>query len=418
MDTKEKNISIGIDLCSDYSQISYFNHNLKEPVSVEFSGSMFIPTVVSKTIGKDEWFAGEDAEKSAKLGETFLVRDLLKKAIDKELVTVDDKTVMPISLLSGFFEYLIMSVKATAEADGVDYVCVTIADYNISLLNVIVKALESLGIQRDRIITLSHDESFIYYAFNQKEELRKNDNFLFEYGEDGLNVKRLYTTVERGTTIAMVHSDDFSEVAPFSMIKDKEFADSKLKEIASALFDKKSVSTVYLTGSAFGSDMSYPEFVKVICDRKRAFAGNNLYCKGACYAAYENTGNNVLRDVILACRERITTGIELKIQDHGRDKILRMIRPGTNWFGADCSFEFIVDDVSELELFLSPIDTREKQLVRISLNDLPKRPNKATRITLSFSFTSDSRCHMMVKDMGFGEFFASSGRIINEELLL
>ena len=82
------------------------------------------------------------------------------------------------------------------------------------------------------------------------------------------------------------------------------------------------------------------------------------------------------------------------------------------------SYLIIVDDMDELEIFLSPLGTREKQLVRVPLGDFPKRPEKATRITVSFSFTSDSRCHMMVKDKGFGEFFLSSGIVMNEELLL
>jgi hypothetical protein len=94
----------------------------------------------------------------------------------------------------------------------------------------------------------------------------------------------------------------------------------------------------------------------------------------------------------------------MKISDSGRDKILRMIRPGINWFGAECSYDFIVDDMKELELFLSPVDTKEKQVVRISLENFPIRPNKTTRVTLSLSFTSDSRCHLMLKDRGFGEF--------------
>ena len=111
-------------------------------------------------------------------------------------------------------------------------------------------------------------------------------------------------------------------------------------------------------------------------------------------------------------------GIELKILDRGKDKILRLVRPGINWFGVNCSYNLIVDDTEELEIFLSPVDTVEKQVVRVSLKDFPKRPRRTTLITLNISFTSDRRCHLMVIDKGLGEFFASSGRVINEEILL
>ncbi|MGN0711560.1 MAG: DUF5716 family protein, partial [Anaerovoracaceae bacterium] len=333
---------------------------------------------------------------------------------------VDDISVMPIELLEIYLDYILQSAKICGGGEVIDRVCVTLSDYNISVLNVIAKAMENIGISRDRLVTSSHDESFIYYAASQKEELWKNDVFLFDYGEKGLAVKRMYTANERGTRIIMVHTDELYNELSYDMWENKlssEYLDDKLYQTAVSLFDKKNISAVYLTGQVFADEIKLPGFINYICDKRRVFAGNNLYCKGACYQAFADiTGG--FKDIVLACRERITTGIEMKISDRGRDKILRMVRPGINWFGADCSYDFIVDNAEEVEIFLSPIDTREKQLVRIPLSDFPDRPAKATRITISFSFTSDSRCHMMVKDRGLGEFYSSSGRVINEELLL
>ena len=73
-------IYVGIDFCNDFSQVSYFNFTDNEPVSVDYSGlesKYNIPTVVSKTIGKDEWFSGDEARKSATLGEAVLIETLL-----------------------------------------------------------------------------------------------------------------------------------------------------------------------------------------------------------------------------------------------------------------------------------------------------------------------------------------------------
>ncbi len=420
---KETSLSVGIDLQSDYSQISIYNYQGGEPVSVEFSGAerrYRVPTAISRMIGKDEWFMGDEAVNSVKLGEAVEIKDILKKAADKNPVMVEDTSVMPIELLAMFFNYLIQTAKLAAQADSVGAVCITLEDFNISVLNVAVKAMESIGISRDRLTLSSHDESFVYYALSQKPELWKNDVYLFDYGRRGLTAKRLYIANERGVRIAMVHTDDYREEVPFELSENTlsvEYLDDRLRETAAKLFEKKNISTVYLTGEVFKDEINFPGFLKFVCDRRRVFAGSNLYCKGACYQAVElATGEGP--DVMLACAQRITTGIEMKICDRGRDKILRMVKPGINWFEAGCEFDFIVDGTDELEIFLSPVDTREKQLVRIPLTDFPKRPDKASRITVSFSFTSDSRCHMMVKDRGFGEFFASSGRVINEELLL
>lgn len=423
MDTREKKFYVGIDLGEEYSQVSYYNCIDAEPVSVDFgtdSTECRVPTVVGKTIGRDEWFAGDEAIHGASLGEVIAVDGLLKKAADKNPVTVDKVSVMPVRLIAGYLDYLIQAAKLAGESDTADRVCITLENYNISVLNVLLKALNSIGYPDDAIEFAGRDESFIYYAISQKNELWKNDVFLFDYSNKGLIVKRMYTVNERGSRIIMVHTDDMSDEVTDAMRRNKaseEYLDSRLKETAVKLFEHHNISTVYLTGEAFAGEFNTPSFIGYICDRRRVFAGDNLYCKGACYQAVA-ADYPPDRDIIVACKERITTGIEIRISDRGRDKIFRLVRPGINWFGADCSYDFILDGAEEAELFLSPIDTREKQLIRISFAELPVRPDKATRITISFSFTSDSRCHMMVKDKGFGEFYKSSGRVINEELLL
>ena len=419
-------ICVGIDLCADYSQLSYCKLNNEEPVSVEFytntsKSNLFTPTVVSKTIGMEQWYAGDEADTSGKLGEAVLVKDLLRKVVDKNPVQVDDVTIMPLDLLNIFFGYLLQAAKADADCDNILMVSVTLRDYNISVLKAVVKSLENLGIERDRIITSSHDESYIYYTINQSEDLWKNDVFLFDYDDMGLVTKRFYIAPGSGQRIVMVHSEDYTEEVSAKLIENTasgEYLDRRLLEIATKLFEKKNISTVYLTGKYFSDEIDMPDFIKFICERRRVFAGNNLYCKGACFQARQAVTDCGPKDMLLACRERITTGIEMKISDHGKDKILKMVKPGVNWFGADCSYEFIVDNIDEIEIFLSPVDSMEKQVVKVSLADFPDRKNKTMRIAISFSFTSDSRCYMMVKDMGFGEFFASSGMVINEELLL
>lgn len=417
-------IYVGIDFCNDFSQVSYYNFTDNEPVSVDYSGlesKYNIPTVVSKTIGKDEWFSGDEARKSATLGEAVLIDNLVNIALERNPVIVDDTSVMPVELISIFLDEMLQSVKIAAGVEHIEKVCITMEYFHISLLNILAEAMNKLGYPKDKVIFTSHTESFVYYSLCQKSELWQNDVALFEYGKSGLKYQLMNIAVFRGKKIVMTHSEDFTEEMPYSLIQNKasvEYMDKRLTEIASRMFDKKNISTVYLTGKAFSEDFNSPDFIKFICNRRRVFSGQNLYVKGACYQAYESGEGSHIRDFILACPERITTGIELKIQDRGRDKILRMVLPGVNWYGADCSYDLIVDDTDELEIFLSPVDTVEKQVVRVSLADFPERPKKTTKITLKLSFTSDSRCHLMVIDKGFGDFFASSGRIINEEILL
>lgn len=417
-------IYVGIDFCNEYSQVSYYNFTDNEPVSVGFSGpdsGYSIPTVISKTIGKEQWFAGDEAKNSAALDEAVLVDDLVKKALDRNIITVDDSTYMPADLIRIFFDEILQSVKIAAGVNVIEKICITMDNFNISLLNILSDVMNKLGFPKDKVAFISHTESFVYYALCQKPELWKNDVVLFEYDENGLSFNLLNIATFRGQKLVMTMREDLSEEVPYSLFENKsaaEYFDKKMTEVAMRCFEKKTISTVYLTGKAFANDFVANGFINYICDRRKAFAGQNLYVKGACYQAFEAGEGDRMKEFVLACNERITTGIELKILDRGKDKILRLVRPGINWYGADCSYNLIIDEVDELEFFLSPVDTVEKQIVRVSLKDFPVRPRKTTVVTINLSFTSDRRCHLMVVDKGFGEFFASSGRVINEEILL
>ena len=64
-------------------------------------------------------------------------------------------------------------------------------------------------------------------------------------------------------------------------------ADERFKSFIQSVFDKKVVSSVYLTGEGFENNW-YPASLKVLCNGRRAFLGNNLYSRGACYTPTEN----------------------------------------------------------------------------------------------------------------------------------
>lgn len=412
---------VGIDLGNEYSQVAYYNFVSAEPESVAFQApvqSLRVPTVVLKERGKEQgWMAGELAISCNVLGEGTLFDHILDLARAKEPVVKDDVTVMPAQLIQVYLTFLLYSAqKAFGKDEEIDRLCITLAEYDIDLLRVLDAAIGLMGIPQSKVIYSSHVEAYVYYALSQKPELWKNDNFLFDYGREGLLCCRMATMVDRGKRIIMTQSSDLRDKVPF--LEDMDKLEELLLAAAQSEFDKKMISTVYLTGEGFEGEFDCERFINYVCNRRRVFAGQNLYSKGACYQAYEAGVGDNFKDFIIGCNERITTGIEMKICDRGIDKILRLVRPGVNWYKAGCSYDFIIDDCNAIELFLSPVDSKEKQLVRIPLTDFPVRENKASRITLSLDFTSDTRCHLTVTDRGFGEFVKSSGKVINEDILL
>ena len=81
----KKPVYVGIDFGNEYSQVSYYSDKEKEPVSLGLSGpenGYYIPTVISKAVGKSQWFAGDEAKNSTMLMDTVIVDNLVMKGDD------------------------------------------------------------------------------------------------------------------------------------------------------------------------------------------------------------------------------------------------------------------------------------------------------------------------------------------------
>ena len=56
--------------------------------------------------------------------------------------------------------------------------------------------------------------------------------------------------------------------------------------------------------------------------------------------------------------------------------------------------------------------------VSISLDELPARPNKTTRIEVIVSFTAERCMTVRVVDKGFGELFPATGKVIRRDFYI
>ena len=52
----------------------------------------------------------------------------------------------------------------------------------------------------------------------------------------------------------------------------------------------------------------------------------------------------------------------------------------------------------------------------IDISSIPYREGKTTRIRMDIYAVSQDKCMLTIKDLGFGEIFRTSGRVITEEI--
>lgn len=417
----ETGLILGIDLCDDYSQICYYDYKEKDVESVGLSireSKYQIPTAVCKQKNGDEWYAGDDGVKCRLLEKGIYVDRLLTKVRDGAPVEVEELTVMPFELLTIFLKYLIKAAEVRCQKKDIVKIYVTIENITKDIHDAIKRSFKELGIEESKVKILNHQESYIYYSMSQPRELWNSDVALFDYTEEGLAYYRMYTGTIRKQKVVMVEKVDMQEEFCYSMAE-KEETDERLLEKVKQLFNKKVINTVYITGSGFKKADWAKQTLNFICSKRRVFAGQNLFAKGACYAAVEDINASIISDYMIACRDRITTRVEIEASKKADDDDRYvLVKEGCNWTDADVNMDFILTDEMCIRLYITPVDTMEVREEVIELDGFPARPPKTTRINLRIRFESDNKMILQIRDKGFGEFFRTSNKIVSSEIIL
>lgn len=384
-----KGLLAGIDISNKYCMASYFDYDEKKVKSVIFA---------------DNRPVADNPYEFKKLP------DLFKEGSVRE----SDNAV-------GHVSKIIEYIKKISGISYIEKICFTLKDFYMDNLCAISMIMKRLGIDDDKWSVISHDESFALYAYSQKKELYSASVLLLDYGENGIDAILLNKTkaASLNKDIVMENTYDISNEsvsAAFTGSISLDEASDCIIEWLSDIFSKYSVSSLYLTGEGFNCE-SYPDrLTKFLCMRRKVFAGQNLFVKGAVYYCLKDSDKESLNNLLLACKNRVTTGIEVQITDRGIVKRLRIIKPGVNWYMAYRKMDFILDDINKITLIMKPCNDSAEYTEEIDISEIPYRKGKMTRISMEIAFVSDSRCVVTVTDKGFGQFVKSSGTVIVKEI--
>ena len=415
---------LGIDLCDDYSQISCYNTDRGEAESVNTSGNTSnqrIPTVVCKKRGADEWQIGEEAYRTALFGAGTMVDRLLKLARRGGTATIEGTKYRAPDLLTRYLHKLIGVARHNYGIERVDSLVITVHDMDGQFNDMLVAAAESAGIDRASVHIFSHTEAYVYYVMSQQSDIWANAACLFDLREDGLFYYEMRVIRgRRPQVIEATHEklEDGFSLDVLDTPSGERLGDAILSACAQRLLSKKIMNSVFLTGKGFNTTDWAPEFLKVVCSRRRVFASAQLFSHGAAIAAYDLTQETGSYPYLLSCEGRISSTLSVYAVYGGRREQIVLASAGTNWYEARASVDFILDDVDALELIVAPVGSARVEKVNLSLDELPARPNKTTRIELILSFISEKCMTVRVIDRGFGELFPGTGTVIRQDYMI
>lgn len=400
---------LGYDINDKNCQISFYDEMEDEPQTLEVSSNNYqIPLVIGYF--KDRWIYGVEAGRLSVTGSDHTVSGLFEKAVRREKVRLAGKVYDGVWLLAKFVKLSLQSF------DNIEFITFTVPETDVDMSKMLKGIGQHIGLSKSAVCVQDYKESFCQYMVFQPKELWQYESALF-YCDDqrmkGYMLRRLHTGIgHAGETYVTVdevinaHMRELEALYPiFSEEKIKD-ADASFKAMIENVFEKKVVSSVYLTGAGF-ENRWYPNSLKVLCNGRRAFLGNNLYSKGACYTSMRRCRDTDNGPVYLD-ETKLTERICLRMRVGGQDGWYSVVQWGEHWYEADGQWEVLLEDVSEIEVLVESLTGEEMKVEKVSLAGLEERKDYSLRLSVEAMFLDEKTCKLIFRDIGFGEFYPAT----------
>lgn len=410
---------LGIDLGKYHSQISVYDEKKKDIVSISpypLEDEGLIPTVLGVTKDKKLWIYGRECAELD--GEKM--EHILETIEQGENFTVYGVEFTKEAILEKYLKKLLLLVRIHYPSDTIAKMVVTVEKKSEQIEEAVYLALEKLGIGKDRVLLHSYEESYIAYAMSQKKELWFSDVGLFDFNEKGFYYKQLSFNRENRPMALYVLKKDYSESLRYEWL-DNRMEREKLSyvflNLAKEILHKQNVTTIYITGAGFRNSFA-DKVLPELCVGRRVFMGNNLYAHGACYKAMELAGKRKIEPYIFMGEDVISYNVYVPVYQNAGEGYAVLAKFGMSWKECHEEIEVILDHEEEVRIVVNnPLKKEDKMLI-MTLEGLPKRPEKMTRLNISIEFLDADEFVIRIKDMGFGSFCKSTSRIWEKRIKL
>ncbi len=411
---------LGYDLNDSMSQISYFELNNQIPETISGDDGeerLGIPTVLSKRRGVAQWEFGDAAIKAAKSSNATLVNQLVSFATSGAKIEIEGDAYDAGDLLILFVRRSLNLLSMVLTPSEVEYMIITVSSLEGRFVDVVERIANAMPVPRERIIIQTYEESIYYYLLHQPKDLWDRDVVVFDYSEPYLRAYEMWMNRATEPVVAFVDRTSFDEIRmPKLMMMEEESVeksdrlDEMILQISHDYFSNKNVGTVFLLGEGFEGGWCN-KTLKFMCMGKRVFQGRNMYSKGACYCGKDKAAPcDLNREYVFLGPDKLKFNLGLKVYVEGNEEYIAVADAGENWYDSGVTYDLVLGDSRSVPLIMTPLDGKGAETIDVDLSGLPDRPPKASRLRLTVAFESENRMRIEVEDLGFGEFFPTTGR--------
>ena len=361
----QEEIYIGIDLGDAWTQISYYRPDMEDAETV------------STVVGEERYRIPTVSYRKQENGEELLGR-FLRKVI-----------------------CLVPGITEPREASAVTFHLPHICMEDISRLK---RLMEQMEIPVERVFFQDDKESFCHFALNQKKELALHDMVLFRCEENALSC--LYLTRGGKSTPQKIEitARTLGQLPEDAGERDRYFA-----EAATEVLTGKIVSSIYLTGEGLEGGW-LAESLTILCRGRKVFQGRNLYTRGACFESFMQMHKEKCSYIFLN-EYKLAKNIMLQVKQQDRTFFKELAEAGNYCYEVNGSCEVLLSGEPFVDIWLKAPDSNLARVESLELTGLPKRPDKATRLLVEAVPSGVTQVVIRITDLGFGPWYASSGKV-------
>ncbi len=411
---EERKLLVGIDLGDEVTQINCFDFVTYEPVPV---GRMRngervyeIPTALAVDPARSEWYWIDD-ENASREG-MIRLNHLLQDVMRDDTIVIGKYSVESYQVLKRFLVKVLSILKEYYPNELIRKLVISVAEKEEKLTGYLSGICREIGIPHGNFVIQNHRQSYMYYAISQPKELWGNNVGLFEWDGDALYYSQIDIDRKAIPYIIGVSRKNLTDGIDWEKVgqmgsQQKAYA---FVNAANTALYKQFVTTIYVTGKEFEKNWAN-DALKELCAGRRVFRGQNLFTRGACYAARELSGQGKLEHCLFLDEDMISGNVSLRVYGDAQVQDVLLARAGTLWSEVDESIDVIPDDEEEMQIIIQDVLRHETKAHMLSLSAFSGRENKMTRFTIRLRFADSNTCIVTLKDNGFGEFCPSSNRV-------
>lgn len=408
---------IGMDLCSDSTQISFYNDISREPETVNQLNNKetyMMPNILFYSNSTGDWYVGSEASEARFKEDGVVLDELYKNAKSEDVVEVGGTSYTYRQLFVMMLKMHVNSFLYRYEGATVKKLVITLPEYNKDIFRILKNFHKELGIPEENVEITSHLDSGLYYIFNQDSDLWINSVALFDYNADGLNYYRIDITRGKDPEIISVTHEDYTAQFNLALFGgDNILMDVTFAKIADHEMKKTYISSVFLTGLGF-SEKWMNKSRNILCQGRRVFAGQNIYTKGACYKAVGGEYEEFYKKYFVETKENVIFDVGISSGDE-EDEFIPIALGGRQWYNIHGKINVILDDTDMITLIYKSRRTEQEVRETVKLHGIPKRPNKTSKFSLEVEFEDPHRGAVIIRDVGFGKLFPTTNKIYRKE---